>query len=310
MPYPGGIAVATILKSPGAGIQKSIMLFGAAIVSALFALVVKTWLGYEDFDFGALWGAPERYSLVLYCSLMTVGVGFLSGKGGFWFGAGGFICYWLLSPILSMVGPAETQVLVEFPGQMRNAIYKPTGIGMLIGAALGGILMAFPLIRSAIGSMNRASKEGKHVDAARDGNANQDAGHGNRTGIGLPDVSGLSIGRKHVDRDRPGNDISGNSLDLDRRCNCCRVYWSDQLVSVIGDDPDCSHHPDCDCQRDRDGQDPNHRQQHGRRGGDLPGNFPGQRHDAGFEIRLPGGRCSQAGNRWPSSSERGWAPAP
>ena len=41
LPYPGGIAVAAILKSPGAGIRKAILLFGAAILSAIV---------YSDFD--------------------------------------------------------------------------------------------------------------------------------------------------------------------------------------------------------------------------------------------------------------------
>ena len=166
LPYPGGIAVATILKSPGAGIQKAIYLFGAAIVSGLFCLLVKHGfampggVGFEDIDIGSAIGIPPRYSLIIYCSLMTVGVGFLSGKGGFWFGAGGFICYWLLSPVISTIGAPEMQTLVESPGAMRKFIYKPSGIGMLIGAALGGIIMAFPLIKSAISSMSRSGKSG------------------------------------------------------------------------------------------------------------------------------------------------------
>ncbi len=166
LPYPGGIAVATILKSPGAGIRKSQMLFGAALVSAAFAMVMKLYYEIENFDLGGELGVSPRYNLVLYCSLMTIGVGFLSGKGGFWFGAGGFICYWLLSPLLSLYGDPATQTLVELPGEMRGFVYKPTGIGMLIGAAMGGIIMAFPLIRSAIGSMSRASSSG--AQASRD----------------------------------------------------------------------------------------------------------------------------------------------
>ncbi len=166
LPYPGGIAVATILKSPGAGIQKAMYLFGAAIISGAFCLLIKHGfampggVGIEDLDLGSIIGIPPRYSIVIYCSLMTVGVGFLSGKGGFWFGAGGFICYWLLSPIINTIGAPEMQTLVESPGAMRKFIYKPSGIGMLIGAALGGIIMAFPLIKSAIGSMSRSGKSG------------------------------------------------------------------------------------------------------------------------------------------------------
>ncbi|MEM9413055.1 MAG: OPT/YSL family transporter, partial [Planctomycetota bacterium] len=163
LPYPGGIAVATILKSPGAGITKAMLLFGAAIVSAVFTFFVKEQI--HDLEVGKMLSLPPRFNLVLYCSLMTIGVGFLSGKGGFWFGAGGFICYWLLSPIISLFGSPEMQTLVEMPGDLRTHVYKPSGIGMLIGAALGGIIMAFPLIKSAIGSLKKAgSGEGAGKD--------------------------------------------------------------------------------------------------------------------------------------------------
>lgn len=162
LPYPGGIAVATILKSPGAGIRKSILLFGAAGISALFLLITTDFgkVSHAEWPVGEWLELPSRYNIVFFVSLMTIGVGFLSGKGGFWFGAGGFICYWLLSPLLSIFGGQDVQALVESPGGMRTAIYRPTGIGMLIGAAIGGIVVAFPLIRSAIGAMKNAGADG------------------------------------------------------------------------------------------------------------------------------------------------------
>ena len=162
LPYPGGIAVATILKSPGAGIQKSVMLFGAALFSAVVYLVITKFgqVEHVQYDLGAMLNVPPRYNLILFGSLMTIGVGFLSGKGGFWFGAGGFICYWLLTPLLSMYADPAMQTMVEMPSKMRSFVYKPTGIGMLIGAAVGGIIMAFPLIMSAINSMRKAGKQG------------------------------------------------------------------------------------------------------------------------------------------------------
>ncbi len=182
LPYPSGIAVATILKSPGADIRKSVYLFGAALLSGAVYLVVSGIYDIHEIDLGAIINKaftpegnetianilPGRYSLVFYASLMTVGVGFLSGKGGFWFGAGGFICYWFLSPCLSLIGSDEVKTLVESPAGIRGAIYKPTGIGMLIGAAMGGIIMAFPLIRSAITSMSKAGKDGKDDSAHKD----------------------------------------------------------------------------------------------------------------------------------------------
>ena len=182
LPYPSGIAVATILKSPGAGIRKSVYLFGSALLSGAVYLVVSGIYDIHEIDLGAIINQaftpegqetlanilPSRYSLVFYASLMTVGVGFLSGKGGFWFGAGGFICYWFLSPCLSLWGSDEVKVLVESPAGIREEIYKPTGIGMLIGAAMGGIIMAFPLIRSAITSMSKAGKDGRDDSAHKD----------------------------------------------------------------------------------------------------------------------------------------------
>lgn len=170
LPYPGGIAVATILKSPGAGIRKSIYLFGAAAVSAIAFLLMSNFGAVEHvaYHVGDWFGMPHRYNLVFFGSLMTIGVGFLSGKGGFWFGAGGFICYWLLSPLLSLNGGQDVQALVETPGAMRGEIYKPTGIGMLIGAAVGGIVMAFPLIRSAVRAMKKSGGDGDQAIAQND----------------------------------------------------------------------------------------------------------------------------------------------
>jgi putative OPT family oligopeptide transporter len=44
------------------------------------------------------------------------------------------------------------------PDQLRLQLYRPVGIGMLIGGAIAGVVMAFPMIISAIRSMQSAAK--------------------------------------------------------------------------------------------------------------------------------------------------------
>ena len=161
--YPGGIAVATILKSPGAGVRKAkLLLLGAAISGISHFLVIGLLpSGDHDLYLGEKLGLPSMLNISFYLSVMTIGVGFLSGKGGFWFGAGGFLCYFLLSPMLYYFGSAPVNELVHNPNDMRLELYRPLGIGMLVGAAIGGIAASFPLIASAMRSMNAAAKQNK-----------------------------------------------------------------------------------------------------------------------------------------------------
>jgi putative OPT family oligopeptide transporter len=157
--YPGGVAVATILKSPGAGVRKAIILVGAALASAtVHVITLKT--GVSNWNLGALIGLPEYMNGIWYLSLMTIGVGFIAGRGGIAFIIGGFVAYWFVSPLLSLTGafPAnEAGQLINTPGDLRLLLYRPLGIGMLIGGAIMGVILAAPLILSAIKSMQKAA---------------------------------------------------------------------------------------------------------------------------------------------------------
>ena len=53
--YPGGVAVATILKSPGAGVRKAIILVAAALVSATGSCDRPSDTGVSNWNLGALW---------------------------------------------------------------------------------------------------------------------------------------------------------------------------------------------------------------------------------------------------------------
>ena len=157
--YPGGVAVATILKSPGAGVRKAIILVGAALVSAAVHVITLN-TGVSNWNIGALIGLPEYMNGIWYLSLMTIGVGFIAGRGGIAFIIGGFVAYWFVSPLLSVTGAFpvnEAGQLINTPGDLRLLLYRPLGIGMLIGGAIMGVILAAPLILSAINSMQKAA---------------------------------------------------------------------------------------------------------------------------------------------------------
>ena len=157
--YPGGVAVATILKSPGAGVRKAIVLLIAAFISAFVHFAtIKT--GFDNWNLGEIVGLPNYMNGIWYLSLMTVGVGFIAGRGGIAFIIGGFVAYWFLSPMLAATGSFPLDAAgetISAPGPLRLMLYRPLGIGMLIGGAIMGVILAFPLIVSAIRSMQKAA---------------------------------------------------------------------------------------------------------------------------------------------------------
>jgi putative OPT family oligopeptide transporter len=159
--YPGGVAVATILKSPGAGTQKAMLLIGGALFSGGLHVISQS-TGVDNFDLGSLIGMPGYMNGVWYLSLLTIGVGYIAGKGGVAFIIGGYVCYWILAPMLSglemfPVDPTSGAVTEE-PNALRLLLFRPVGIGMLIGGAVAGVVMAFPMIVSAVRSMQNAAK--------------------------------------------------------------------------------------------------------------------------------------------------------
>ncbi|MFC1738267.1 OPT family oligopeptide transporter [Planctomycetota bacterium] len=160
--YPGGVAVATILKSPGAGVHKAILLLAGIFISGLVHFISQM-TGFENWNLGNLIGMPDYMNGIWYISLMTIGVGFIAGKGGFSFIIGGFVCYWILAPLLKVMNKLPSQEVLEsmrvsVPEALRSTLFRPVGIGMLVGGALTGIILALPLIVSAVRSMQSAAK--------------------------------------------------------------------------------------------------------------------------------------------------------
>ncbi len=165
--FPSGVAVATLLKSPGEGLaQGLVLLSGAGLAVVLTALVNLSWVP-EELDLGL---TPAWLPLAFYISAANFGAGLLSGRGGLPFAMGGVLAWWVIAPIAVSQGwllpadiqpPSDTWLADELYGQML----RPLGIGMLIGGALAGVVSAFPAVSGALRSLQAAARLAKRQGA-------------------------------------------------------------------------------------------------------------------------------------------------
>ena len=175
--FPSGIAVATILRSPGAGPRKA-MFLGVGFVFALTltlltsfevipgTLAIGEWIrdGFGISSRGA--GALALMGTALSLSMANVGAGLLSGRGGLPFALGGILAWWIIGPTVVELGWSPPVGGEDLVGAVYGTMLRPTGIGILIGGALAGVVTAFPAIRGAFRSLSAASKLARQSGAA------------------------------------------------------------------------------------------------------------------------------------------------
>ncbi|MFK7985767.1 MAG: OPT/YSL family transporter [Sandaracinaceae bacterium] len=167
--FPSGIAVATILKSPGAGPKKALYLAAGFVFALTITLLtnfevlpetlqIGEWIrnGFGISSRGA--GAFALVSTALSLSMANIGAGLLSGKGGLPFALGGILAFWIIGPAVVEAGWAPAAGGMELWGAVYGTMLRPVGIGILIGGALAGVIAAFPAIRGAFRSLSSASK--------------------------------------------------------------------------------------------------------------------------------------------------------
>lgn len=165
--FPAGIAVASVLKTPASGLEKVKILGIAALLTAtakygLHGAHISVWPLFDQID--ALLG-PEDY-LPAYLggtfnlSFLALAVAFIAGRSGLTFVLGACFCYWVMAPLLDMLGalPVIEGKTIPSPDDLRATLFRPTGIGMLIGAALVGFAASFPLFAASINSLRTARK--------------------------------------------------------------------------------------------------------------------------------------------------------
>lgn len=171
--FPSGVAVATLLRSPGEGMEQVALLsVGAAIALALTLLVNLGFLP-EDLDFAGPLSLPPWLPVALYVSAANLGAGLLAGRGGLPFALGGLLGWWFLGPMAVQMGwvPAPAALpAAEVAGWQAGELYgqmlRPLGIGLLIGGALGGVVAAAPAVSGAMRSLAAAAREAREGGAA------------------------------------------------------------------------------------------------------------------------------------------------
>lgn len=162
--FPSGIAVATLLRSPGEGLAQGALLVGGALLALALTLVVNLGVVTEEIDVGGVLALPPWLPFALYVSAANFGAGLLSGKGGLPFALGGVLAWWVIAPVAVTAGwidaPAAMPAaeLAGFQaGEAYSQMLRPLGIGMLIGGALAGVAEALPAVRGAMQSLRAAA---------------------------------------------------------------------------------------------------------------------------------------------------------
>ncbi len=158
--FPSGIAVASLLKSPGAGARQAKLLAAGFVIATSYTLLSQNHLAPEALDIGGALGIPPYLPLVVGLSFANFGAGLLSGKGGLPFFAGGILAWWIISPMaLSQGWIPEASSGADIGWQLDtlySTMVRPLGIGMLIGGAIMGVIMALPALKGAIKSLSSA----------------------------------------------------------------------------------------------------------------------------------------------------------
>lgn len=159
--FPSGTAVASILKSPAEGIKKSrLLVYGAIISASVYLLTQFSRMGLPEIipstiDLGALLNLPNYIDNVWAISLLSLGIGFISGRNGLFVLAGGVLAYWFITPIVISLGwiPSDIQG-TDITSFIHNQMTRPLGIGMLIGGSLMSIIFTLPALKSTVKSFN------------------------------------------------------------------------------------------------------------------------------------------------------------
>jgi len=178
--FPEGTAVASILRSPGAGMRKSMLLLGGIVVAATITGLTQVPFGapllHEKYDVGRWTGIPATFNLWFAVSTLSLGAGFLAGRGGLVVLYGTLLNYWVLIPAAIGLGWLPPSLAPETAAALKEGLFalphgdaaeaffgafakftsRHVGIGMILGGAIAGIVVAAPALRAALASLGQS----------------------------------------------------------------------------------------------------------------------------------------------------------
>ncbi len=175
--FPSAVAVAAILKSPGAGVEKAQWLLLGILVAAWVSFG-KILSGVDFVPIGQFLGLPAGIHFVFAISLLSFGAGYLAGRPGLAILYGTLLNFWILIPLCIAFGwvPAEfagTGLLDLGYDQVGGFIHafqhftsRHLGIGMILGGAIAGIAIALPALKAAIASLRSPPDEGPREEVS------------------------------------------------------------------------------------------------------------------------------------------------
>lgn len=182
--FPSGIAVATLLKSPGAGAKQAKLLLIGFAIAAPFHLLISELIHEiapaiaiaENLSLNGLLSIPIYIPVAATISFASLGAGLLSGKGGLPFFFGGVLAWWIIMPIVVSAGwvpGQETLLMTLTQAEYQEflawdvgyyGMLRPIGIGILIGGAISGVIASFPALKAAIKGLTSTKNAGVSSD--------------------------------------------------------------------------------------------------------------------------------------------------
>lgn len=197
--FPTGYATAMVLKAAGGGERAKLLFYGVIggliwylgthldrvewILHGMPALLTPEgkaawgaqWPALLEIDFhNSVWSRIPKYiNPVVEFSMTSIAAGFIAGRPALVVVWGGLLANWVVAPVAVQMGWVPEKILpAGLAGeQLVHAheaagtwlfkwVSRPLGIGMLVGGAIMGIVLAWPMIRAAFKSLARGGAKG------------------------------------------------------------------------------------------------------------------------------------------------------